>query len=140
MSIRQLDACCWELSNPGGEDDRQHFDSNARADAEVADLRKENPQSRASVALLPSRCWVVQCDGDCGQVIDEFDEGYICHHLTAAEAEKTARAWEWVLVPGPLGESVYCPEDRPEGAELPPPSPAEQEAAGQIPLPGVPSP
>lgn len=141
MSIRQLDYCCWELSDPGDEDDKRHLKDKARADTEIKEAVERNPESKASVTLLASPCWIVQCDGDCDVVIDQEGEGYTVHHEAAAEAQDTARSWEWAVMPGEFGgQAVYCPEDKPDDAELLPPSPADQEAAGQMPLPGVPSP
>lgn len=140
MSIHQLSFCCWVLENPGHDDDTRHFKDAGGADAALARAREESPGAKASVRLLPSPCWLVQCDGECEYVIDEEDEGIIFHHDTRAEASETVRLWEWALVPGTLGgELAYCPEDRPEDAEPPPPTAAELEAAGQMPLPGLPA-
>jgi len=140
MSVHQLDDCCWELVNPGEDDDKQHFEDAAGANSAVMRSRKRNPKSTASVRLLESPCWLVQCDGECEQVIDEEDEGITRHHESQAEAESTASAWEWVLAPALVGGPLaYCPEDRPEDTEAPLPSAEELEAAGQMRLPGVPS-
>jgi hypothetical protein len=89
----------------------------------------------AKVRQEEDRCWVIQCDGDCEQHIDEEDECYISHCETRAAAEETMAAWRWSYLAD--SELVYCETDRPEGAEIPPPSPAELEAAGQLRLPGV---
>ena len=42
-------------------------------------------------------------------------------------------AYEWSY----RGDLVFCSADAPEGAELPPPSAAQQEAAGQLRLPDL---
>ena len=85
---------------------------------------------------LEERCWVVESDGECGQVLDEEDEGWVIHHDSAKGAHETAAAWEWKYSAD--GRFVYCPcSPPPEDAEPIPPSPAELEAAGQMRLPGV---
>ena len=137
MSIRQLDYRCWELSNPGTEEDREHFPDKSRADAAVARMARDDPESKASASLLASPCWVAECD-DCGQVIDEEGEGYTVHRLSRAEAEETAGNWEWTLgVSAAGGERAWCPMCSPEDAKAPPPSAGQQEAAGQMALPGL---
>lgn len=138
MSIHQLSDCCWVLDGPAQDEGVRHFEDASGADAALTRAREEDPATKASVRLLPSPCWLVQCD-ECEYVIDEEDEG-VFHHESRAEAEKVVRLWEWTLVPGHLGgELAYCHEDRPEDAEPPVPSAAQQEAAGQMRLPGVPS-
>lgn len=140
MSIHQSGFRCWVFENPGHDDDTRHFKDEASAGAAVTRAREDEPGTGASVRQMPAPCWLVQCDGECEYVIDEEDEGIIFHHDTRAEAEETVRLWEWVLVPGNLGgELAYCPEDRPEGVQPPLLTAAQQEAAGQMPLPGVPS-
>jgi hypothetical protein len=94
-------------------------------------LRPGAPRPRQT----PARCWLIRCDG-CEEHIDEQDEGYIAHCDSRRDAEETMAACEWAY----RGDLVFCPEDAPEGSEIPPPSPAEQEAAGQLSLlaqPGV---
>ena len=139
MSIHQLDFRCWVLDDPSQDEGERHFKDAAGVNAALSGAREDDPGTKASARQLDAPCWLVQCDGDCEQVIDEYDEGYVYHHESRAEAEKTVRIWEWTLVPGTLGgELAYCHEDRPEDAEPPPPSAAELEAAGQMPLPGLP--
>lgn len=139
MSIHQLSDRCWVLDDPAQDEGERHFEDASGANAALTRAREEDPATKASVRQLDAPCWLVECD-ECGQVIDEYDEGHIYHHESRAEAEKTVRVWEWTLVPGHLGgELAYCHEDRPEDAEPPAPSAAQQEAAGQMRLPGVPS-
>lgn len=141
MTIHQLAFTCWEMTNPGGGEDQRHFDDQVQADIALAEILAGNPESKASVHLLDAPCWVIESDGECGQLLDEEDEGYVFHHATQAAAEETAAAWGWVLKPSPhfAGWLAYCPCGLPEGmgAAAPGPSPAEQEAAGQMRLPGV---
>lgn len=138
MTIRQLAFTCWELNDPRDDERKPHFGDQVQADLELSAILEEDPEAEASVRQLESPCWLAQCDGACGTVIDEEDEGVV-HHATYAGAEETVRAWNWVTVPGLFaaqGDLVYCPEDAPEdGTALV--SPAEQEAAGQLRLPGA---
>jgi hypothetical protein len=94
-------------------------------------LRPGAPRPRQ----MPARCWVVQCDGECEMVLDEEDECCVYHHRSAAEAASTVASCEWVYSAD--GRLVFCEEDAPEDAAPPPLSPAEQEAAGQLVIPGV---
>ena len=142
MSIRQFDFRCWELSDPADDEhDKRHFETAAEVNSELADIREGNPDTKATAREMDAPCWVVEDDGECGQMIDQEDEGYVVHSATLAKAEELARAWGWVLVPGPGANEwlAYCPCGRPEDAPPPPPSPAELEAAGQLRLPGVPA-
>lgn len=82
---------------------------------------------------LDRRCWVVGCDGECEVTLDTEGEGYVFHHESFVKAEATMKAYEWKYA----GDLVFCEEDAPADGQLPPPSPAEQEAAGQLVLPGV---
>jgi hypothetical protein len=132
VSIHQLADRCWELTDPADDERTPHYGDEAAAQAALKELRDEEPDTKASIRLLGSACWVTRCDGDCEAMLDEEDEGYIFHHESIADALETVRAYEWRTV----GDSVFCPADAPDGAELPL-SAAEQEAAGQLPLPGV---
>jgi hypothetical protein len=91
-------------------------------------LRPGAPRPRQ----LAARCWLIQCDG-CEQHIDDWDEGYTAHCESRTAAEETLAAYEFVC----LDDLVFCPEDAPTDGRPAPPSPAEQEAAGQLPLPRV---
>lgn len=135
MTIHQLKDRCWVLDpEPPGEDYHRHHDTRADARTELRRALDEGftgPESKPR--LLDARCWVVRCDGDCEQHIDEEDEGFISHCESRTLAEEVMAAYQWAY----HGDLVFCETDRPEGAELPPPSPAELEAAGQMRLPGV---
>jgi len=97
----------------------------------VSRLRLDAPRPRR----IPVRCWIVQDDGGCEQVLDEEDEGYIVHHASRQEAVKTAAEYGWTHSAD--GRFVYCPCEPREDSEPIPPTPAELEAAGQLRLPGV---
>jgi len=158
MTIHQLPAPCWVIRPQLPRDDDNHYDT--RADAlkairrdwdedrdwtsddqlrarwreflyRLSRLRLDSPRPRRH----DYRCWVVQCDGDCELVLDTEGEDYVYHHGSAAEARKTVASYEWVYSPD--GRMVFCHEDAPEDGEEPPLSPAEQEAAGQLVIPGA---
>ena len=158
MTIHQLEVPCWVIRPRPYLEDDNHYDTRAKALAAIwrdwdedrdwthddqlrvrwraflyrlSRLRLDAPHPRQK----PGRCWVVQCDGECGAVIDEDDEGYVVHHGTRAEAEETVSQWEWVYSAD--GRLVFCGDDAPEDGQEPPLSPAEQEAAGQLVIPGV---
>jgi hypothetical protein len=163
MTIHELKAPCWAVSPPLPRDDGDpHYDTRDEALAairEAWDEDRERVRGLVATALerawwrefrfrlsrwrpgaprprpLPACCWVVQDDGDCGQVIDEEDEGYAVHCASRRAAEDLARSYEWAYSAD--GRFVYCPCCAPEDSEPVPPSPAEQEAAGQLVLPGV---
>jgi hypothetical protein len=124
-------APCWELADPA-DDDWTHFTSEEAAEEALKELRDEQADTKASIRLLEHRCWVAQCDGECEWILDVEDEGYVFHHKSADEALESVAAYGWRRV----GDSVFCEEDAPEDSEQPP-TPAEQESAGQLRLPGV---
>jgi len=133
MSIRQLPSCCYVFTDPA-EDDERHYADLQDAGAALVDARKANPETKAATARLGYRCWVVQCDGECEEVLDEEGEGVVYHHESYEEARKTAAGHGFRLGAGPL---AYCDVDAPGDAEVPPPTPEEQERAGQQRLPGI---
>ncbi len=131
MTIHQLKDPCWVLRHPNG--DTEHYAGRAPAEAEVFRLREDDPDPDVTIIHRTTRCWVVECDGECETVLDTEDEGYVFHHDSRAEAEHTVVGYDWALDDD---GRVFCEEDRPSGAKVPP-SPAELEAAGQMRLPGV---
>ncbi len=132
--IHQLKSPCWELQDPAG-DRTPHYDDEASAGAELASLRKDTPDTGAKIRQLGEPCWLIRCDGECEQLIDEEDEGYIVHCGSRQAAEELARAWKWAYSGD--GRLIFCEADAPADGEVPQPSPAEQEAAGQLVIPGV---
>ena len=157
MTVRQLPHRCWVIRPElPGEDGDRHYDSRADALDAIREARRDDADwwawrkpfrsrltalhqlwarcrpGRPKPRQIPAPCWVIQCNG-CDQLIDEEDEGYIAHCDSRRDAEDTMAAWEWAY----HGDLVFCPADAPQGAVLPPPSPAEQEAAGQLRFPGV---
>ena len=138
MTIRQLKTPCWVLEPAVPYDDERspHYEDQAECLKVVADALEERSIDVAPEARkLDGRCWVVQSDGECEQVLDEEDEGWVFHHDSREDAERTAASWGWTYSAD--GRSVYCPCEPREDSEPIPPSPAELEAAGQLRLPGV---
>lgn len=134
MTIHQLKSPCWELQDPAG-DRTPHYDDEASAAAELASLRKDTPDTGAKVRQLAAPCWLIRCDGECDQLIDEEDECYIVHCESRQAAGELARAWKWAYSGD--GRLIFCKADAPADGEVPQLSPAEQEAAGQLVIPGV---
>jgi hypothetical protein len=158
MTVHQLPAPCWVITPRLPRDDGDpHYDDRAKALAVIHQAWDEDdwtpdawwtkrlPGFRFRLSrlrlgvprprLLGTRCWAVQCDGECGTVIDEDDEGYVIHHKLPADAAETVAACEWVYSAD--GRLVFCADDAPEDGQEPPLTPAEQEAAGQLVIPGV---
>ena len=157
MTIRQLKEPCWAIRPPlPREDGDPCYDSRAEALAAIREawdedrdwafddqlrvrwreflyrlsrLRPGAPRPRR----LAGRCWVVQCDGECETILDTEDEGCVYHHHSRAAAMDTVKAYDWRYA----GDRVFCEEDAPADGQVPPPTPAELEAAGQMRLPGV---
>lgn len=153
MTIHQLPQPCWAIDPASLDGSDGHYDSRTGTLAGIRQawdydqdwafpgrigawwrefrfrltrLQPGAPRPRQ----LAARCWAVQCDGECEVVLDTEDEGWVFHHRSRADAERTMAAYEWAYV----GDLVFCAEDAPEDGQIPPPSPAEQEKAGQLSL------
>ena len=135
MTIHQLPERCWELQPPADDERSPHYVTEAKAlEALKEDRENDNqPYAETRPVQLNAPCWAVQCDGECETVLDEEDEGYIFHHDSRADAERTAVGYHFAL--GGDGR-VFCEEDAPADAVVLPSS-AELEVAGQLRLPGV---
>lgn len=136
MTIHQLRERCWELQPPTDDERSPHYGTEAAALEALKEDREDHgtPYADTRPVQLAAPCWLVQCDGECEMVLDEEDEGYVFHHDSRAEAEKTMTPYHWAF--GADGR-VFCEADAPEGSVSAYPSPAELEAAGQLRLPGV---
>ncbi len=130
MTIHQLPERCWELQPPTDDERSPHYDTEAAALEALKEDRENDDQPYADTkpVRLDAPCWVVQCDGECETVLDTEDEGYVFHHDSRAEAERTAAGYHMAF--GDDGR-VFCEDDTPAGA-VALPSPAELEAAGQM--------
>ncbi len=136
MTIHQLPGRCWELQPPTDDERSPHYGTEAAALEALKEDREndEQPYADTKPVQLGSPCWLVQCDGECETVLDEEDEGYIFHHDSRADAERTAAGYHFA---SDDDGRVFCEEDAPESAVPVYPSAAELEAAGQLRLPGV---
>lgn len=145
MTIHQLKEPCWVLRPNPWQDDRggnPHYESRDEALqtlAEVREDRDDDPDAIAHLAKVepvqePAACWAAGCAGpDCGEDLINEDEGWIIHASSLPELYQSLDAYDWRLCPG----EAYCPDCAPECSQVPPLSPAELEAAGQLRLPGV---
>ena len=135
MTIHQLSHRCWELHPPTDDERSPHYGTEAKALEALKEDREndDQPYAETKPVQLDAPCWAVQCDGECETVLDEEDEGYIFHHDSRADAERTAVGYHFAF--GSDGR-VFCEEDAPADA-VALPSPAELESAGQLVLPGV---
>ena len=136
MTIHQLKERCWELQPPTDDERSPHYGTELEARQALKEDREndEQPYAETRPVQLDAPCWAVQCDGECGTVLDEEDEGYIFHHDSCAEAERTAAGYHFA---SDDDGRVFCEEDAPKSAVPMYPSAAELEAAGQLRLPGV---
>jgi hypothetical protein len=146
MTIHQLAKPCFVLDPspyPDSDYGDPHYETWAEASEALAELRKDrgpDPLDLAElepvkVKALPGPCWVAEC-GVCDEPF-ESDEGGN-HYETTGDLEAALASYEWTTLPADGSfRLAYCPDDRPEGAVVPPLSPAELEAAGQLVLPGV---
>lgn len=135
MTVHQLKEPCWVIDpEPPGENYHRHYDTRSEARTDLRQAVLDGYTDLKSKAVqLDAACWLIKCDGDCGEHIDEADEGFISHCETRQVAEEIMAAYRWSY----RGDLVFCEDDAPEGSEIPPPSAAELEAAGQLRLPGV---
>lgn len=134
MTIYQLKERCWELQPPLDDEHRPHYDTEAEAREALDEATDEagDADPATKPVQLAAPCWLVRCDGDCNEHIDEDGECYTYHHDSRADAEQTTSGHDFRRV----GDLVFCQDDAPEDSELFLSS-AELEAAGQMRLPGV---
>lgn len=129
---------CWLIDHlPGEPDDfTPCFPNRADAEEEFARLRGEDGERYALTVVrqLDAPCWTVVCDGECDYTLDEDEDGLV-HFASAAEAVSAVRDYEWRILPDQV--HVFCPEDAPGDGQVPPPTPEQQERAGQLRLPGI---
>ena len=145
MTIHQLPKPCFDL-DPSPYDDEYgdpHYKTWAEGSEALAQLREErgpSPEDLAElepvkVKALAGPCWVAECDSPgCDEQYSDDDYGGN-HFVTPEELIQRITQDGWTT--GEFDWLVFCRADSPEDAPLPPPSPAELEAAGQLRLPGV---
>ncbi len=139
ITIHQLEDRCGDPRPPLDDERERHYDTEAEALADLKEARDDADDAEAhpgtKAVQTDGPCWLVRCDGDCEQAIDEEDECYIVHCESRQAAEDLAATWKWAYSAD--GRLVFCESDAPDGGEALPPTPAELEAAGQMRLPGV---
>ena len=163
MTIRQLKEPCWVLDpSPYADDDygEPHYPAEEKAAKGLADLIGERADDyperlaaakAARVKQEDGPCWVAECDSP------GCDEGYEDDECGGSHFPDAKTLGEWMApdgwtyrggdvdefwpAPGAWtrlhADEVFCPAHRPADAQDPPLSPAELEAAGQMPLPAV---
>lgn len=158
MTIHQLAKPCFVLDPDPYDDDEMHPHSATWGEAseDLRTLREErgpHPEDLAElgpvkVKALPEPCWVAACNV-CEEEFEDESGGN--HFETVNEVEAVLGPYGWTYRGGDTDEfwpapdawthlhagEVFCPGCRPLDGKLPPPSPAELEAAGQLVLPGV---
>lgn len=142
MTIHQLKEPCWVLKPRPYEDDHgdSHYKTWHEADEALRELREERGPDPLDLAGLepvkPVReagaCWEADCS-TCGDELTNEDAGWTIHAASLPELYQSLDAYDWRLCP----DEAYCPDCAPECSQIPPLSPAEQEARGQLRLPGV---
>jgi hypothetical protein len=151
MTIHQLREPCFELSpRPWDDGFNPHYATPDEAADALSGMREErDPSDLADLAKVapevnPAGCWVGECDG-CGDVFTDEETG-ANHYETSAELDAAMPASGWVYQGGDQEEFwpepgswvtlndalLLCPGCRQGAPVLPPPTPAEQEAAGQL--------
>ena len=160
MTIHQLPKPCWVIApRLPREDSDPHYDTRAEALAAIREAWDEDREHRIGLIAtalerawwrefrfrlsrlrpdaprpreLPARCRVADCD-TCGDELINEDEGWTVHASSLPDLYQSLDAYDWRICP----DEAYCPDDAPECSEVPPLSPAQLEAAGQLRLPGV---
>ena len=117
MPFSQLATPCWMLSprgGPGGED----FGHSATEAEALKDLKDNYPPEdysdvKLTVACLPAPCWVIHCDGECGDRPEDDEYGFNIHCETRKEAEEFAGSCDWIVADD---GRVFCQDDAPDDA------------------------
>jgi hypothetical protein len=152
MTIRQLPEPCFVLDpSPWGEDEgTPHYGTHAKAEAALTELYEntdpDDPDVRPLLGKsrpcwLDAPCWVAECDapdaqeGICGDTLGDEEEGPSrIHFETVEELFGWMPGEGWIRI---FADGALCSTHNPDNPELPPLSPAEQEKAGQLVIPGV---
>jgi hypothetical protein len=103
MPIKQLEAPCWQPCAPGAKPDGagQHWATSGGA-AEHAD-----PGDTMQSFAEP--CWTATCDGpECGAELEDCEEGWTIHALSAADLGDFAEAEGWEIGEDGLFRCAEC--------------------------------
>jgi hypothetical protein len=149
MTIHQLPEPCFVLDpSPWDEDEGEpHYETRAEAEAALTGLYENtDPDDRpelgkTQVRRLGAACWVADCDapdgpdGTCPETLGDAEEGPSCIHF-----ETVDELFDWM--PGEswtrqAPDRAFCWFHSRTTPPVAAPSPAEQEKAGQLRLPGV---
>lgn len=132
MTAKHLPAPCWYAKYPGGEDHDNlvHYLTAEDAGKVAADAMKDDPLVPVEVGRWPGPCLMAECDGDCGEQMEDEDEGWLLHFADWKELLASADAWGWTVD----GDRIWCEDDKPDGVtgQAPYEAPANMD-----PLPGM---
>jgi len=154
MTIHQLPDPCFVLDPSPWRYSAPHYKTTAKAEAALARERAETDDddgkelaklAAARPKALDAPCWVATCDapgkqeGICGATLGNEDEGPSCVHFDTFEDLVDRMAGESWTRDGADGARcwVHGPHYPDEQSPQPAPTRAEQEAAGQLVIPGV---
>jgi hypothetical protein len=144
MTVHQLRKRCFILDPSPWDDDAgvPHYATRYRARKDLAeclaecdddDAEKRGRLAKVRAKHLPAPCWIAYCDGPgCNDTLGDEEEGPSCIHFATADqviAWMPGEGWTRTGADGAL-----CHLDSDGEPEPIPPSPAEQEAAGQLSL------
>jgi hypothetical protein len=150
MTIHQLPEPCFVLDPNPWRYSQPHYGTRAEAEAALAKEREEtdsddeselNRLAATRTRQLSAPCWIAECDapegpeGTCGDTLGDEDEGPSCIHFGTVEELFAWMPGEgWIRV---FADNALCWSHSPENPAPPSPSPAEQEAAGHLVIPGI---
>ena len=117
MPFSQMAAPCWVLSPEGGPGGEDYGHSATQAEA-VKDLEdnyppEDYPPGTVTVVARDAPCWIVTCDGVCGERPEDDEYGFNIHCATRVEAELFAGSCGWVIT---KDGGVFCADDTPDDA------------------------
>lgn len=128
---------CWEVlrdGTPADEESNPHFDTHARAETWLIELRDElaadadpldDPVVLTIDLVAQTPCWIVVCAG-CDSKLGHPDLGGTSHHSTAQDAEENALDDGWHLGPDGQLRCADCgPWPEPTAAEDRRPGPGQ---------------
>jgi hypothetical protein len=120
VPFNQLASPCWVLDpegGPGGDgEDCQHWPAEAEA---LKYMKKtyppeDYPPGSVAVVIRPGPCWIITCDGECGEEPEDDEYAHI-HCATRTEAEQVADAYDWKVT---KDGRAFCEDDAPAGRSL----------------------